>query len=84
MKFGIPTVSADKPYTHRVFWSYFPDWVLTIFLWVSAKRRRDARTTSEDWTPGWIGERWAGDMARLSAASAADGGDCRSVAMRSG
>lgn len=28
--------NPDKPYKWRVFWSYLPDWIISIFLWVSA------------------------------------------------
>lgn len=27
--------NPDKPYKWRVFWSYLPDWIICIFLWVS-------------------------------------------------
>lgn len=41
MKFNLPgTVgqhgrSTGKERTWKLFWSYLPDWILTIFLWVS-------------------------------------------------
>ncbi|TXT11683.1 uncharacterized protein COLE_02093 [Cutaneotrichosporon oleaginosum] len=32
--------ARERPYNWQVFWSYFPDWALTIFLWVLDGYRR--------------------------------------------
>lgn len=48
-----PDVEPRKARKWRIFWSYLPDWVLTIFLWVRAcglvrDHARDRRESRAD------------------------------------
>jgi len=54
MKFNLPgTVGQNgratgKERKWKIFWSYFPDWLLTIFLWVSLLSFRSEDVADQD------------------------------------
>lgn len=45
----------QRPWRWRVFWSYLPDWVLTIVLWVSVREWSEyAAAGNEQREGGWM------------------------------